>query len=120
MEHTEPAVGRDHFTVKDYWNFDMANARAQIQALTWFRENGQTYPGRDEASTMLQWNAILDRMIAGFQAYLDRDEEISPRPGTSWSHVEEAEAQAAHHDRCMVRFHEGMLLYVRWYPMLWD
>lgn len=102
---------RQHFAVRDYWDFMSYNARAQIAALRWFRDHGVSYPGRPGAATMEEWRARLDEMIDGWQAVLDRDDWDA-----DWSVARVEEFVAG----CDARFVAGMAVYTRWYMSLWD
>lgn len=99
------------FHERDIWNFFVANAEAQVYALTKLRDNGHGYPGMEGAETPEEWAEILTVMIDGWQAILDGDEfDFSTDLGEYLTYQQ----------ACDARFKKSMALYVEWYHHLWD
>lgn len=101
----------NRFAKCDIWNFFLANAEAQVYALTALRDMAHGYPDCEEIPTMEKWKQVLDAMIDGWQAMVDYDNSDFWETPEEWK---------AHTDACMARFNLGTSLYVKYYTSLWD
>lgn len=97
-----------HFGDQDLWNFFIANAKAQVSALTRLRDSAYGYPG--DLDSMDDWHVLLNQMIDGFQAIIDYDEHWLD-DGVDWHALWDESEQ---------RFNTGMTTYTKWYRHLWD
>ena len=98
------------FSTYDWWGFDGYLSFVIIGGLKKFIRDGNGYPGSLESID--EWNVILEKMIAGFEAA----EEIKNYDPPDFS-LETYEVFVA--EKSAVR-DEGMALFVKWYGDLWD
>lgn len=106
-KHKRQRVKRG-FSDYDWWGFDSYLTFVILGGLKKFKKDANGYPAD---LTQEEWNDILDKMIAGFEA----SEAIKNLPFVSSTEQFE-EAQSA----LIVVRDEGMALFVKHYGQLWD
>ena len=95
------------------WGYPDENARIAIEVLTFLRDEGSGHPmGESEES----YKAALDKMIDGFKAYTIM-QDLSPVDDEG--NVDKDRYEYEYHV-LKNRYEEGMELYVKHYPSLWD
>ena len=100
--------GRSGWARYDIWSLDQYIAGILVQAMGHLQRHNHGYPGIDGAETPEKWEAIIGKMISGFNAHiaeLDID--------TDWRD-----------DELIAKLHkeqeEGMALFAKWFGALWD
>ena len=92
----------------DLWSLNHTVAKLTVIGCRNMRENGYSYPTEfsdaphGDGTGWPSWEAILLKIEAGFQAWLDED---------GWFH-DKPEQEA--------KFDEAMKLYAHWFSGLWD
>jgi len=91
------------------------------------KENQHGYPGHGQASTPEKWDALLDKMIEGFEAAkrVDDDDYYKEISGDSLEAIINAPSgdtkkwiEASEKDQKI--FHDGIKLFNKWFFALWD
>jgi len=109
----------------DWWNLSDYLVVIILPMLKQLKENQHGYPGHGEADTPEKWDAILDKMVEGFEAgkriaddeYLvETNADILYRRPTrdevrSWVRKSKADQKI---------FNNGMKLFSKWFWALWD
>jgi len=108
--------GRRGYADEDLWDFDSYLSEMMIDALTRFKDvcsyPGEfALPGRESESGREMWSAILDRMIDGFQANLDMNDNFPP---DNWT-----ESWDSWYEPMQTRWEVGMKLLTRYFRSLW-
>ena len=111
----------------DWWNMDRYLSTIILPMLKQLKENQHGYPGYGQASTPEKWDAILDKMIEGFEAanrVIEDDyyKEISGDSIEAITHAPREEmlkwGEASKRDQKV--FSENMKLFNKWFFALWD
>ena len=109
----------------DLWDMDWYLITIILPMLKELRKNSHGYPGYGEASTSEKWDAILDKMIEGFEAgcritedayYMKTNSDILTRQPTS----EEVKGWIDMSKTDQVIFNNRMKLFSKWFFHLWD
>lgn len=94
---------KNGFSKYDWWNFNSYLDWVIIQGLEKFK-TGSGHPVYGEVQNMEDWCAVLDKMIAGFEAHNRLMNDYDPK--------------TAEQDR--VVWEEGSALFMKFYDSLWD
>ena len=100
----------------DWWSMDAYLVVIILPMLKELREKNISYPGHGQASTPEKWDAILDKMIEGFEAAqrILEDEYYKEISGDNF----DAWGEASKKDQEL--FHRSMKLFNKWFFSLWD
>ena len=111
----------------DWWNMAAYLVEIIVPMLKQLKEYQHGYPGQGQASTPEKWDAILDKMIDGFEAAkrVNNDEYYKEITGDSLELIKNAPiseikewGEASKKDQKI--FHDNMRLFNKWFFALWD
>jgi hypothetical protein len=128
--------GLNGWSERDCWSIDWHLDRKLPEMLRWLKENkhgvpnefvvaaveerggihnheyGSGYTDKDVDRGAELYNAMLDRIIAGFDAHRLMEEN-----DWDWKNIKELRRKE---DECRAIFEEGMKLFVKYYDTFWD